>query len=425
MFDLLPSPIAYCRHLVDTEDNPREKIDQFRVLVQNTYQLLAGILISDCQTKGFTKRIPRLPTRKKLAIGDLVTLVNQASIALIAVVDECFVPQLVELYGLNSREARERRQRGQYFVEIRNQDVHAASLAQTSIWLEELTPIVEQFLKELEFLQRYLLVSVTSLDVSPDKKSVTVHGRRCHGPTQKYTTVVFEGTEILSHGEVVLTRHEDPTCLSLRPWFLFSAGSGYTNQGTEELLVLSEISRQGPRYIGLITGESYRFDSEGWLADTFFGHEDHDAVAAFPLTCVNYGDEGSSDIDSKYDEDIADDESHSKQDSNIDYEEILGELLKQDSMAARDRREVGTWIVLETPLRDVPVGLLRDDGVFWLQISSLRRANRDGLLGQFDLDAGLSVLPFEIKPSDQQIELSVMIMREIGIAWIAGLANSI
>ena len=113
---ILPAPIAYVRHLVDVEDDYRAKFDQVRVLAQNTLQVVAAILVSDCLRLGKVSELPTQPAAKRLAVGDFATFISEAAHTLMPQVELSYVPELVQLYGERSKESRQRKDRLQRIV---------------------------------------------------------------------------------------------------------------------------------------------------------------------------------------------------------------------------------------------------------------------------------------------------------------------
>lgn len=183
---LLPAPISYVRHLVDVEDDVRAKFDQLRVLAQNTVQVIAAVLLSDCERLGLTAGLATQPMAKKLAVGDFVTHVVEAADQLVAKIDASYVPELVQLYGENNREVRQRRERLQQLVQSRNRDAHTASLGQTRAWFDTLLPEVDAVLKELVCLRPYVMVAAKNVEPAPDRVSSTLNGLRCQGFSERY-----------------------------------------------------------------------------------------------------------------------------------------------------------------------------------------------------------------------------------------------
>lgn len=252
------------------------------------------------------------------------------------------------------------------------------------IRLKELDESIEALLEELSFLEDYQLVAVKNFELSPDKTKGKLSGRRCHGAATPYPTVNLDVHEFASKGEVILAKTNRSDWLSLRPWFLYAYDLGYANQGLEELLVLNDIGEERLKFIGLISGESYRIDGEDWLRDSPFatviqaGLKGREIISAptsirpEPST-EDSGVEGEETTESSFDTN----------------KQVVGALRSLTNVALKPRRSGNdgeTWVVIQSPIRDVPVALIDKEQILWLHLGSLQRAVRDGLITKRDLD---------------------------------------
>ena len=267
---ILPAPIAYVRHLVDVEDDNRAKFDQVRVLAQNTLQVVAAILVSDCLRLGRVGQLPTQPLAKKLAVGDFATFINETADILMPHVELSYVPELVQLYGERNKETRRRKDRLQRIVQNRNRDAHTASLAQSGTWLNELLPDVDAILEELDCLRAYTMVSTRNVELSPDHRSSRLNGLRCQGFSQRYVPIKLPISRIASRSEVILIKVDRSDWLSLRPWFLyFWNDNDGSRADIEELALLNAIDDRRLNFVGLISGDDYRVDSH-WRLFTMY-----------------------------------------------------------------------------------------------------------------------------------------------------------
>lgn len=424
---VLPSPIAYGRHLVDTVIDERAKTDQIRVLVQNTFQLLAAILVCDCAEKGIAKDLPSLPSEKRFSFGDFVSITCEASQVLLPYGGKCYVPELAKLYGASNEQTRIRKERGHRFASMRNEDVHSASLGQTARMLEALGPEVGVFVEELQFLENYLLVAVNSLVVSPDMKTVRIQGRRCHGAAREYSVISVEGMQYASCGEVILAKPGKPNWLSLRPWFLFSYDDiGFLNQGIQELLLISAIEKQKLRYCGLTSGNTYWFDTNEWLSGTAFAESTEISVKTIEdmreAILVPQEKRGvKPDLVTK--PVILGQASDTITQGNEAQQSILRSLLALPFISSRQMKDGNIWILAQTMLKAVPIGSVNIDGSFWVNAPSLLRAAEQGLINRKDIDTMLRELPNKPLPTAQEITLSAEFMRTAGTSWLLGLLD--
>lgn len=424
---VLPSPIAYGRHLVDTVIDHRAKIDQIRVLVQNTFQLLTAILVCDCVEKGIAEDLPSLPSEKRFSLGDFVTLTYEASEALSPYGDKCYVPELVKLYGASNQETRTRKERGLRFASMRNEDVHSASLGQTAKTLEALWPETDLFVQELQFLEDYLLVAVNSLVVSPDLTRVRLQGHRCHGAAREYSVISLEGTQYASCGEVILAKSGRPNWLSLRPWFLFSYDDiGFLNQGIQELLLMSAIERRKLRYCGLTSGNTYWFDTDEWLTGTAFSESPEipvkvtEGTTEAPLVPQR---RAGAKTDSVVKPVTLRQSSDAITQGNAVQQPILRSLLTRPFVSSRQMRDGSIWILVQTTIKAVPIGSINLDGSFWVNAPSLLRAAEQSLVNGKEIETMLKELPDKPSATIQQIVLPTEFMSTVGIDWILGLLD--
>jgi len=426
-YAVLPSPIAYGRHLVDTVVDQRAKIDQIRVLVQNTFELVAAILVCDCDNKGIARSLPSLPSDKRLSFGDFVTLTCEASEALLPHGDDCYVPELARLYGASDQETRTRRDRGQRFASLRNEDVHSASLGQTATILETLWPEVDVLIRELQFLESYLLVAVSSLVVSPDKKRVRIQGRRCHGVAREYSVISLEGVQYASCGEVILAKSGKPNWLSLRPWFLFSYDDiGFLNQGVQELLLVNSIERRKLRYCGLSSGSTYWFDTGEWLCGTAFSEGAEisaettvDTREPALVSTVRLERKGESSEEPV----VVGQTSEKTIQANEAQQSMLQSLVALPYISLRQVSDGSIWILLQTAVRAVPIGSVNTDGSFWVNTPSLLRAAEQGLILREDIEVMLERLPTKPLPAGQELTLPSEFARTAGASWLLDLLN--
>ena len=200
----LPAPIAYVRHLVDVEDDNRAKFDQLRVLAQNTLQFMAAILMNDCHRLELVEQLSTPIPKKRLAVGDFVTIVVEASEVLMPKIDDSYVPELVKLYGDQGKITRNRRTRLERIVVGRNRDAHTASLAQTRSWMDNLMCDMDAMLEELEFLRSYTVIATKNVEITPDKTATYLNGVRCHGTSERYVSVSLPIEQLVSRSEVIL-----------------------------------------------------------------------------------------------------------------------------------------------------------------------------------------------------------------------------
>ena len=372
---LLPAPIAYVRHLVDVEDDVRAKFDQLRVLAQNTLQVIAAILLSDCGRLGLTGRLPTQPVAKRLAVGDFATHVVEAADQLIPHIEASYIPELVQLYGGNSREARQRRGRLQQMVQSRNRDAHTASLAQTRTWLEMLLPEVDAVLEELNCLRAYGMVATKNVEPAPDRVSSTLNGLRCHGFSERYIPIKQTISPLVSRSEVILIKVDRSDWLSLRPWFLYFWGyDRESGNEPEELGLLNSVSDRYFNYIGLVSGREYRVGDE-WRSFTMYGSELLGTIS------------GSTDkADDGLPGELVRDNTQILIDQLAKSSENI--IVKEQSRASGKEYLVS----VRTPAREVAVAMVDERGQVQLFKNMLERAVGEGLLDGAKLESGLSDL---------------------------------
>ena len=369
---LLPGPIAYVRHLVDVEDDVRAKFDQLRVLAQNTLQVIAAILLSDCGRLGFTGRLATQPIAKRLAVGDFATHVVEAADQLLPHIEASYVPELVELYGEKSRQARQRRDRLQQMVQSRNRDAHTASLAQTKTWLEMLLPEVDAVLEELNCLRAYVMVATKNLEPTPDRVGGTLNGLRCQGFSEKYLPIKQAISPMVSRGEVILIKVDRTDWLSLRPWFLyFWEDDGESGNYPDELGLLNIINDRHFNYIGLFSGKEYRVGEE-WRSFTMYRPELLGTIS------------GSTDKaeDGLSGELVGD----NTQDLIHQLAKLSENIIVKEQFRANGREYL---VSVRTPAREVAVAMVDEHGQVQLFKNMLDRAVGEGLLNGAKLESGL------------------------------------
>ena len=369
---LLPAPIAYVRHLVDVEDDVRAKFDQLRVLAQNTLQVIAAILLSDCGRLGLTDRLATQPITKRLAVGDFATHVVEAADQLIPHIDASYIPELVQLYGEKSKAARLRRGRLQQMVQSRNRDAHTASLAQTRTWFEMLLPEVDAVLEELTCLRTYVMVATKNLEPTPDRVSGTLNGLRCQGFSEKYLPIKQAISPMVSRSEVILIKVDRSDWLSLRPWFLyFWEDDRESGNDPDELGLLNVINDRHFNYIGLFSGKEYRVGEE-WRSFTMYGSE---ILGSISGSTDKVEDGLSGELVRDDTQDLIDQLAQSSE--NIIVKEQLRASGKEYLVSVR------------TPAREVAVAMVDKRGEVQLFRNMLERAVGEGLLDGAKLELGL------------------------------------
>ena len=372
---LLPAPIAYVRHLVDVEDDFRAKFDQLRVLAQNTVQVMAAILLSDCERLGLTAGLATQPMAKKFAVGDFVTHVVEAADQLVTKIDASYVPELVQLYGENNREVRKRRERLQQMVQSRNRDAHTASLGQTKAWLDMLLPEVDAVLKELVCLRPYVMVAAKNVEPAPDRVSSTLNGLRCQGFSERYIPIKQTISPLVSRSEVILIKIDRSDWLSLRPWFLyFLENDRDLGNASDEIGLLNAVDSRYLNYIGLVSGKEYRVGGE-WRSFTMYSAES---------SIKEPGHEDASDDDPVMD--LLQDSTRVLIDGLAESNENL--IVEEQSRASGKEYLVS----IRTPGREVAVAMIDEHGEVQLFRNMLERAVGEGLLDGAKLEAGFKDL---------------------------------
>lgn len=403
---LLPAPIAYVRHLVDVEDDVRAKFDQLRVLAQNTLQVIAAILLSDCERLGLSGRLATQPIAKRLAVGDFATHVVEAADQLIPYMEASFIPELVELYGEKSRQARQRRGRLQQMVQSRNRDAHTASLAQTKTWLEMLLPEVDAVLGELNCLRTYGMVATKNIEPTPDRVSGTLNGLRCQGFSEKYLPIKQAISPMVSRSEVILTKVDRTDWLSLRPWFLyFWEDDRESGNYPDELGLLNVINDRHFNYIGLFSGKEYRVGEE-WRSFTMYRPE-------LPVTIPGSPDEAENGLSGELVGDTTQDLIHqlTKLSENI--------IVKEQFRASGKEYLVS----VRTPAREVAVAMVDEHGQVQLFRNMLERAVGEGLLNGAKWESGMKDLGDFTSLSAQGAALMEVGNLSERINWLGRLAQ--
>ena len=382
---LLPAPIAYVRHLVDVEDDNRAKFDQLRVMAQNTLQVVAAILINDCLRLGLVSELPTQPTTKRLAVGDFATFISEAADALMSRVEHSYVPELVQLYGEKNKETRQRRDRLQLIVQNRNRDAHTASLAQSGAWLDELVPVLDVILEELDCLRNYTMVSARNVEPAPDRRSSHVNGVACHGFSERYVPIKLPISQMVSRCEVILIKSGSSDWLSLRPWFLyFWEDDGRLRTRTGELALLNVINNRRLDYIGLVSGEEYRVDNE-WRSFTMYEFE---TPEAHPIT------DAQQDVIGTEPDEFHDLGTYKLNDSEIS--NLLRRLTKADeNIIIKQQQGFGGedyLVSVRTPVREVAVATIDPSGEVQIFTRMLGRAVQERLIEKTRFERVLSEL---------------------------------
>ena len=372
-FHLLPAPIAYVRHLVDVEDDNRAKFDQLRVLAQNTLQVMAAILLSDCLRLGLVSDLPTQPRAKRLAVGDFVTSIIEAASLLMSQLELCYVPELVRLYGEKNKVARQRRERLQRIVVNRNRDAHTASLAQSNTWLNELVPDVYDTIQELDCLRAYMMVSAKNVELAPDRDSSHLNGLVCHGFSDRYVSVKLPIVQTVSRCEVILIKVERSEWLSLRPWFLYVWDYDESlTTGAEELALLNAVDDRRLSYIGLISGTEYQLDSE-WRMFTMYELE---ATRTQPST---YTEGDASQCEHQRSVGLPVEELDAREPSRL--LKRLAATRENILVSQRVGSEGEEYLVsIRTPVREVAVASVDQSGSVQIFSKMLERAMGEGLL---------------------------------------------
>ncbi len=419
---ILPAPIAYVRHLVDVEDDERAKFDQLRVLAQNTLQFMASILVNDCHRLGLIDHLPTPIPRKKLVVGDFFTLIVEASNALMPVADNAYVPQLVRLYGDLGKAIRQRKTRLQRVVESRNRDAHAASLAQTAVWLRALRIDMDEILEELVFLRSYALIAVKNLEMTPDRRTSLLNGVRCHGFAERYTAVNLPISQTISRCEVILVKPNSTRCLSLRPWLLYLNNGPDSIVSVDELALLNSIDARRLEHIGLVSGEIYSPENE-WRTFTVYAESEAEKTAIPTRSRIE-----SSDNHSR----------NKLQPRNLsgrgklidEFGDQIRRLAETSGNIAiqpdSEKRSNEYFVSVRTPTRDVPVATIDPSGIVWIYPRSLKRALFKGSVDQNKDHEVLQQLR-TICPGTTSLDTAILKIGHISecVVWLGNLARSL
>ena len=419
---LLPAPIAYVRHLVNVEDDDRAKFDQLRVLAQNMLQLLAAILVNDCLRLKLDDQMATPPIPKRLAVGEFTTFIAEAADALMSQIERSYVPELVHLYGENSKKTRQRSTRLQRIVQNRNRDAHTASLAQTRELLNELNSDVDDVLEELDFLRTYTMVAAKSVELTPDRRSSQLNGVRCHGVSDKYIPIQLRIDRMVSRSEVILVKVDRSDWLTLRPWFLYLGSDGSVDSVTEELTLLNGVNDRRLDYVGLVSGADYRPDN-GWRTFTVYElttaqsqltyGATHDVIEAKATDKEDTFTEQDMRIDTWDPSRVSTEIKHLAR----SYENIVVQIGSRS-------RGTDSLVSVRTPTREVAVAAVDTAGVVWLYLGTLKRAVVDGLISTTQLNEALR----QLSPADiEEIFIGTALL-DIGhisdrIEWLGSLAR--
>ena len=415
---LLPAPIAYVRHLVDVEEDDRAKFDQWRVLAQNMLQLMAAILINDCFRLNLIEHLATPPLGKRLVIGDFIAFIIEAAAALVPQMESSYVPELVQQYGENGKETRQRRTRLERIVVNRNRDAHTPSLAQTNERLLELGSDVDEVLEELDFLRAYTLVAAKNVELTPDRNRSQLNGVRCHGISDRYVSIQLPIAWTVSRGELILVKVDSSEWLSLRPWFLYSLdhhGKGPVS-AKEELTLLNRVNSRRLEYVGLVSGVDYQVDSS-WKTYTVYD-SGADAQAK-----KEESDGGSFGREALGGEAIP---TEGLADGSV-YAKLIGLSQCHENIVVNEdkgARSTDYMVSIRTPVRDVAVATVDFSGVVRVYPRMLYRAVADGLLGRDRLNESLRQLgaPWadEIKKGTGLLEIGNISER---VEWLGSLAS--
>ena len=345
------------------------------MLAQNTVQVIAAVLLGDCERLGLTAGLSTQPMAKKLAVGDFVTHVVEAADQLVAKIDASYVPELVQLYGENNRAVRQRRERLQQIVQSRNRDAHTASLGQTRTWFDTLLPEVDAVLKELVCLRPYVMVAAKNVEPAPDRVSSTLNGLRCHGFSERYIPIQQTISPLVSRSEVILIKTDRSDWLSLRPWFLyFWENDRELGNVSDELGLLNAVNSRYLNFVGLVSGKEYRVGDE-WRSFTVYG-------AGSPGKEPGLTDASDDDL-------VMD----LVQDSTRVLIDGLAESNENIIVEEQTRASGKEYLVsIRTPAREVAVAMIDERGEVQLFRNMLERAVGEGLLDGARLDAGLKDL---------------------------------
>ena len=421
--DILPAPIAHVRHLVDVEDHDRAKFDQMRVLAQNTLQFIAAILVNDCHRLQLVDQLPTPIPKKRLAVGDFVTIIVEASKVLMPEVEDAYVPELVSLYGGQGRETRQRKTRLERIVVGRNRDAHTASLAQTGNWLNELESDVYEILEELDFLRSYTVIATKNVEITPDRQASYLNGVRCHGAAERYASVSLPINQLVSRREVILIKIDRSDSLSLRPWLLYLDGGSGARGNLEELALLNSINDRRMDHIGLISGTEYKPGNE-WKAFTAYdssASQDTNVSAAVSQTV----DIASS--DSQLAEDEVDVQAVPQPEDNIVIHLKHLDSLYESIVIEPDVSRHGTeyFVSVRTPSRDIAIATVDISGTVWIYPRSLERAAENDLILKTRLYQVLDLLE-STETGEITLEAALLEIGHISeqVEWLSILAHS-
>ena len=406
------------RHLVDVEEDDRAKFDQWRVLAQNMLQFMAAILINDCFRLSLIEHLSTPPLEKRLVIGDFTTFIIEAAAALVPQMESSYVPELVQQYGENGKEARQRRTRLERIVVNRNRDAHTSSLAQTNERLLEIGSDVDEVLEELDFLRAYTLVAAKNVELTPDRNRSQLNGVRCHGISDRYVSIQLPIASTVSRGELILVKVDSSEWLSLRPWFLYSFdrhGKGPV-PAKEELTLLNRVNSRRLEYVGLVSGVDYQVDSS-WKTYTVY---DSGADAQAKKEESDVGAHGREALGG---EAIP---TEGLVDSSV-YAKLIGLSQCHENIVVKEdkgARSTDYMVSIRTPVRDVAVATVNFSGVVRVYPRMLDRAVTDGLLGTDRLNESLRQLgaPWvdEIKKGTALLEIGNISER---VEWLGSLAS--
>ena len=414
---LLPSPIAYVRHLVDVEEDNRAKFDQLRVLSQNTLQVVSAILLSDCMRLGLIGNLATQPSAKRLAVGDFATYISEAAGSLMAQVEHSYVPELVQLYGERSKEGKQRRDRLQRIVQNRNRDAHTASLAPSRAWLDELVSEVDAVLEELDCLRSYIMVAARNVEPAPDQLTSILNGLRCQGFSERYVPIRQPISQMVSRSEVILIKVDRSDWLSLRPWLLFFWDGGGGPSGTpEELALLNIVDDRRLTYIGLISGSEYRGDDD-WRAFTMYEIETPSVQLSTDDKPDTSDAEWVDSTDMATKELVEDETSILLKRLTNSHENIVAR--QQPGSSGRDH-----LLSVRTPVREVAIATVDPQGRVQLFARMLDRAVREGLLEEKRFQTAISDLGEiggeEADPRGAMLEIGHISER---MDWLGNLAT--
>ena len=407
---------------MDVEHDNRAKFDQLRVLAQNMLQLMASILINDCLRLQLTDQLVTSPSQEKLIVGDLARLIGEAAAALMSNESVSYVPELVRLYGEQSKIARRRKEQLQRIVWYRNRDAHTASLAQSNIWLDELQTDVDDVLESLAFLHSYIMVAATNVEITPDRQGSQLNGVRCQGLSDKYIPIRIPVDQVVSSSEVVLTRVDGGDCLSLRPWFLFLDSDGTGGSMGRELTLLNRVDGRRLDFVGLISGLEYRPDItwlmhsvyNGWLTQPTVGQDDFEDVEQHRTVSIP-GSE-AQELVRPYGA-LEDSVRHLLQGL---MEACEGIVIQGDNRS----HSSDSLILVRTSIREVVLATIDGAGTVFIHPRMLERAVADGLIADHQLRESIGHLD---STSVEQISRGIALLNVGTLAerseWLCSLAH--